>query len=165
MSDINKDSISVIRAVVRRGDAVRIGVPEIDKAIVKYGRPFIGIKRPKGYRQRKRKECFRNAFLLALDGRGIYVEGFANVTGTNFVFCHGWNTLDGAHAIDATLPNAPEHHYLGVPFSPEVLARWIIKLGYQPPFFSWKCPIELMREILEDARLHPPVFPSSKDAA
>jgi hypothetical protein len=160
---MNDDPISIIGKCVRHGSAFCSAAPEIQNAILEDGRPFVGIGRPKGYRQRKQKECFRNAFNLSLGGRGVYVEGFVI---SNAVFYHAWVTLDGVHAIEVTLRDAPDCHYIGVPFSPKVILRWIVRRGdMAPPFFSWEWPIELMREILEDARLHPPVFPSSKDAA
>lgn len=39
------------------------------------GKLFTGIKRPKGFRQMRRKDCFRNSQSLAIDGRATYVEG------------------------------------------------------------------------------------------
>jgi hypothetical protein len=36
---------------------------------------------------------------------------------------HAWLTIDGVHAIDQTLSDAPECDYLGIPFSTATLAR------------------------------------------
>ncbi len=49
----------------------------IEPYVIEHGRPFTGVRRPKGYRQRAAKQCFRNAAMLAVDGRGTYVEGYA----------------------------------------------------------------------------------------
>jgi hypothetical protein len=47
------------------------------RAVVEYGSAYIGIDRPKGYRQRAVKQCFINPTRLAFKDRGTYVEGFA----------------------------------------------------------------------------------------
>ena len=61
----------------------------VEKAVLKYGRPFIGTARPKGYRQRARKECFLNSFGLADSERGFYVKCY----GLHYnysLFQHAW---------------------------------------------------------------------------
>jgi hypothetical protein len=90
---------------------------EADKLILQYGRPFTGIKRPKGYRDRAQKKCFLNAVNLTTAKRGTYCEGFAASVGSSFIFHHAWITLDGEHAIDVTLSDAEDHFYFGIAFS------------------------------------------------
>ena len=52
---------------------------EGERLVLEYGRPFVGIARPKGYRRRWMvKQCFRNAGILADTGRGTYCEGFVD---------------------------------------------------------------------------------------
>jgi hypothetical protein len=92
----------------------------IYRAVLDYGRPYIGIDRPKGYRQRKAKACFGNAALLALEERGAYVEGFA-MSFDQPAFHHAWITLDAKHAIDTTLPNATERQYFGILFPKRIV--------------------------------------------
>jgi len=45
--------------------------------LIERGKVFTPIKRPKGYRKRRDRECFYNSAMLAIDGRGTYVEGLA----------------------------------------------------------------------------------------
>jgi hypothetical protein len=94
------------------------------------GKLFIGIKRPKGFRQMRRKDCFRNAQSLAIDGRATYVEGLC-LGHSGIAVAHGWLTLDGEHAIDVTWPDAESCAYFGIAFDDNVaLAKAISKSGY-----------------------------------
>jgi hypothetical protein len=111
--------IALTRAVLRNWGNV-----ERETLVVEYGRPFVGIARPKGYRQWARKQCFRNAGALADRRQGTYCEGFV-LTPPHYSMCihHAWITLDGKSAIDVTFPNATECRYFGIPFSDSVFAR------------------------------------------
>lgn len=92
------------------------------------GKLFTGIKRPNGFRQMRRKDCFRNSQSLAIHGRATYVEGLC-VGRSGIAFAHGWLTLDGEHAIDVTLPNAESYTYFGIAFDTVALAKAIRKSG------------------------------------
>lgn len=95
------------------------------------GKLFMGIKRPKGFRQMRRKDCFRNTQSLAVEGRATYVEGLCLGRAVGIAFAHGWLTLDGEHAIDVTLPDAESCAYFGIAFDDNVaLAKAISKSGY-----------------------------------
>jgi hypothetical protein len=100
---------------------------EPEKAVLSYGRPFIGVDRPKGYRQRRKQACFGNAATLAFTGRGTYVEGFVTRKDGGLIIPHAWVTLDGEQAIDTTLPDAPEHFYFGIPFPKELVVEWCVR--------------------------------------
>jgi hypothetical protein len=106
----------------------------IERAVVDHGREYVGIERPKGYRRQwTRKECFRNAYGLAVvRNRGTYVEGFVRgkVGADPLIIHHAWITIDGVHSIDPTLPDAPEYLYYGIPFSNEIAARAMLARGY-----------------------------------
>src|SRR5262245_34286586 len=105
----------------------------VEETVLKYGRGYIGIERPKGFRhQRARKQCFRNAAEAALRGRGQYVEGYTlnRTDHLHMIFQHAWITLDGVHAIDQTLPDAPAHDYFGIPFSNDVINKAFAVRGY-----------------------------------
>jgi hypothetical protein len=95
------------------------------------GKLFTGIKRPKGFRQMRRRDCFRNSQSLAIDdGRATYVEGLCIHRSEGVAFAHGWLTLDGEHAIDVTLRNAESYAYFGIAFEDRrELARAIRKDG------------------------------------
>jgi hypothetical protein len=124
-----------------------------EKAVLKAGRTFIGIERPKGFRQMKQARCFDNAGRLALHGRGTYVEGFVLAS---WPIHHAWLTLDGIHAIDVTMKDATAYHYFGIAFSHEVLYEWIIRRGCRTSLINWDD--EQTSALLEYARLHPPSF-------
>jgi hypothetical protein len=95
------------------------------------GKLFTGIKRPKGFRQMRRKDCFRNSQILAIDGRATYVEGLCIHRSGGVAFAHGWLTLDGEHAIDVTLSDAESYAYFGITFADaHELAKAILKTGY-----------------------------------
>jgi hypothetical protein len=149
---VKRELLSHVSDALRRNGNVRV-----EEVILKHGRPFIGIKRPKGYRQRAIKNCFANAGELALAGRGIYVEGYANVPGQPPVH-HAWVTSDGVHAIDTTFSDpAPNCLYFGIPFAREVLKNWIIHRK------TWGMldaayPIKEMEELLEDVGRQPAIF-------
>jgi hypothetical protein len=105
--------------VLGKGGTVR------ETLVLEYGRPFVGIARPKGYRRQWMvKQCFRNPGILADTRRGTYCEGFV-LTPPRYSLCihHAWITLDGKTAIDVTLPDAPNYRYFGIPFSGPAFAR------------------------------------------
>jgi hypothetical protein len=96
---------------------------------LKYGQTFAGIRRPKGYRQMAKKQCFCNAQSLAEMDRGTYCEGFVLSPGSGPAFLHAWITLDGRSAIDVTLPGAEECKYFGIPFGEPSLKELMIKIS------------------------------------
>jgi hypothetical protein len=104
------------------------------------GRLFTGIKRPKGFRQMTRKQCFGNSQIIATATdwrqrgwpyRPMYVEGLCiGISCCVGAIHHGWLTLDGIHAIDVTLPDAEDHLYFGIMFDDaRTLSRAILKAG------------------------------------
>jgi hypothetical protein len=90
------------------------------------GKLFTGIRRPRGYRQRRAGECFGNAQILALEDRGTYVEGVC-VTPLRIPIHHGWITLDGVHAIDPTLPHGERCFYFGITFDRVEIANSMVQ--------------------------------------
>jgi hypothetical protein len=134
----------------------------VEKAVLKYGRPFTGIERSKGYRQRKMKDCFSNSADVAFDGRGFYVEGFALApTNSAWPVHHGWNTKDGVHAIDVTYKDAPKHQYFGIPFSVKALGR---AMGRYWPLIDYAASMDEIDEMLKYAARHPPKYFTGKCA-
>jgi hypothetical protein len=95
----------------------------IQPHVIEHGRPFAGIKRPKGYRRRAAKQCFQNAALLAIEGRGTYVEGYAAPLAGNLIIEHAWVTVDNIHAVDVTWVNPERAAYFGVPIPSTVLLK------------------------------------------
>ena len=131
-----------------------------EKAVLKLGRSYTGIQRPKGYRKGKARRCFFNAGDLAAQELGIYVEGFAFPTLGSRPIHHAWITLDGVHAVDVTWDSAPDCAYFGIAFSGRVVRRWACREGYWEPLLG-RDDAETFA-MLEQARQHPPVFNSSE---
>jgi hypothetical protein len=133
------------------------GNVQVEDAVFRYGRPFIGMARPKQFRPRAIKRCFDNAGNLASEERGIYVEGFAmRLDDRGYPFHHAWITVDGVHAIDVTLRDVgPDVSYFGIPFSPRVFSRWLCKRGY---WTFLNAHDEDMGELLADISRDPPIF-------
>jgi hypothetical protein len=114
---------SVLACLQVKCAALKLAKVDAERAVISRGRPFIGIERPKGYRhQRAIKQCFWNAADAAMRGRGTYVEGFVVTPDDWWPFHHAWLTLDGQHAIDQTLPDAPKCHYFGSLSQPNLFA-------------------------------------------
>jgi hypothetical protein len=133
----------------------RKGNVKVEEAVLKNGRPFVGIKRPSGYPLLTIKQCFTNSARLAYRERGTYVEGFVSVAG-ELPIHHAWVTLDGIHAIDVTLRGpASDCQYFGIPFSLKVLEKWTERRPAQGAMLDGMNPIEQMEELLEDAVREP----------
>jgi hypothetical protein len=78
------------------------------------------------------------------------------MTKLNHAIQHAWITLDGVHAIDVTLRDpASDVLYFGIPFSLEVLERWIRKRRHWGLLDALDTDID---ELLADAGRHPPTF-------
>src|SRR5436309_15124810 len=87
------------------------------EVVFQYGGPYLGAERPKGFRQRAMKMCFRNAYVLAFDKGYTYVEGFALSDGDGaLLLYHAWVTTDGVHALDPTWRDATACAYFGIAF-------------------------------------------------
>lgn len=127
----------------------------VERAILLQGRPYSGVRRPKGYRRRgRRKECFVNADKFAFDKKGVYVEGLALTPGYPWLKHHAWITTDGTDAIEVTWRwEADICHYFGIAFSSAVLARWHKRLGY---WGILNIDPELSDELLKDILDEPP---------
>jgi hypothetical protein len=99
------------------------------RALLDHGKEYVGIERPKGYRRQRRiKDCFRNATEIALKGNGAtYVEGVAWDMGCGFH--HAWIRLDDEHAIDQTWPT-PGTRYLGIAVPLKELCHVLSRTGY-----------------------------------
>ena len=115
----------------------------IARHVAQHGREFVPIKRPKGVRKRRDRNCFFNAQDCVLSGQvektyagAQYVEGFA--CSANFPSVpmeHGWITFDGVHAVDVTW-REPGVAYCGIVIDSVVLARRIIETGTRSDMLS-----------------------------
>jgi hypothetical protein len=122
------DLIRALRSDVEHA----IGSANVQAIVLKHGRPFVPQPRPTGMRLRKKKYCFVNSATLAIEERGMYVEGYA-MTPDGFHFAHAWITRDGIHALDATLRSILHFQFLGIPFPQKALSKEIsAKMGILP---------------------------------
>jgi hypothetical protein len=99
----------------------------LERYVIQHGRPFVGIERPKGFRRRAAKQCFHSATMLAIDGRGTYVEGYAAPYHGKLLIEHAWIMVDAVHAIDVTWIDPERAAYFGVPIPSAVLAKLLLK--------------------------------------
>lgn len=84
-------------------------------------------ERPKKYRKGKRKNCWGNAQLLAMDHPELnYVEGFAFGQSNALAFEHAWCVTENGMVVDTTWPE-PGLVYYGVPFDREALMKHLEK--------------------------------------
>jgi hypothetical protein len=93
MTTEGEETNSLLSEDLRRDVELSFGNTDVQKLVLKYGRPFYPVPRPKGIRQRVRKGCFGNSFLVADDGRAIYAEGYAMTTSSRAPFQHAWNPV------------------------------------------------------------------------
>jgi hypothetical protein len=121
----NEVEIELIRQTL-----LRFGNVDPERLVLEYGRPFAGIPRPKGYRQRRQKECFANSQRVAFQDRGTYCEGFV-LSPRGSCFHHGWITLDGTNAIDITLRDNIGCKYFGIPFAEPALKKLIMTINVE----------------------------------
>lgn len=139
--------------------ALRLGSnSDVEELVLKYGLPFVGTARPKGYRLRRKKECFLNSFYAADEELGFYVEGYALHKG--LLFQHAWITLDGLHAVEVTLRSPVlDYHYFGIPFSIEILRAEIgARNSWQVPVLDYAFPMTRMEDLLQKAIAAPPDY-------
>ncbi|HDZ36949.1 MAG TPA: hypothetical protein ENH62_01455 [Marinobacter sp.] len=89
--------------------------------IVEYGWWYEPAPRPKGIRLGRKRQCFKNAFNLALDNASLtYCEGFVRDPSGSLLILHAWVTDGHGRAIDNTLREPPSA-YAGVPFRTDFL--------------------------------------------
>jgi hypothetical protein len=140
-----------LRAMVRAYDRFQEGrgaTPQ--RLILEHGREFAAVPRPKNFRPRKPKNCFGNAFSLALEGRAEYCEGFASsASGITTAFAHAWAcTVDGT-LVETTLREPENYAYLGIRFPPEIFRQLVDRRCREPDFGCWGFLMEpFARELL-----------------
>jgi hypothetical protein len=160
MRDDANDQDALWVALKRRIDFSResnVGNTSVEQLVLKYGRPFIGGGRPKGYRQRAAKNCYLNSFYLADADRGFYVEGYALRPG--HLFQHAWITIDGTHAVDVTLQNISDCLFFGILFPLKTISEEIRSRGDRPfPLLDHAQSMEAMEDLIRRAIRSPPDF-------
>jgi hypothetical protein len=93
----------------------------------RYGQLWPWRPRPKGIRQRALKECYNNAWGLALSSRFpglIYVEGVyeAEIGSHRVPIPHAWNADAEGYVVDATVKE-PRGLYFGVALQTSYVSR------------------------------------------
>ena len=85
---------------------------------------------------------------LVLDERATYVEGFI-MTDLGLTH-HAWVTLDGAHAIDVTLPDVVGCEYFGIPFTNRAVGAWLVRQNLQAEPLLCDIDQSLVKRLLSD---------------
>jgi hypothetical protein len=161
-SEVNTHPVVVeMLGLFSRGSLASIG-GVVERAILLQGRPYFGVRRPKGYRRGRSRECFINADKFAFHGKGVYVEGLALSPGFAKLIHHAWITTDGTDAIEVTWRHqADACHYFGIPFSCDVHARWQNRLEY---WGVLDVEPEVLGELLKDTLAEPPSYSEMRSA-
>ena len=119
----------------------------LERFVLKHGVEFRGVKRPKGVRKRKMKECFKNStYGLWEKYEWDYYEGYAMNKRIAFPFLHAWNVKDGV-LIDTTLVDPEEYEYIGVKFTQEQIWKEQLKTGVYGMLDIGMINLELLRSI------------------
>jgi len=98
--------------------------------VVRYGREFTPVRKPKGIRWGKQKECYDNAFKL-MDDDLIYCEGYAipDLASVVLPADHAWCVDADGNVIDNTW-RTPGIAYYGIPFAPRFVRKQILDTGW-----------------------------------
>src|SRR5688572_1430432 len=77
---------------------------------------------PKEYRRGNKKECFLNAFVMAVTHNLTYVEGYAVLLGIPLAVLHAWCIDDVGVVLDNSWKPVGVG-YLGVPFDTQFIIK------------------------------------------
>jgi hypothetical protein len=110
-------------------------VSETQRFVVDFGRPYVGLKQPKGFRFGPPKKCFQKATdaILNCDERLSkelsYVEGYALVPGQMPIH-DAWVAFKNLQAVELTVRSNPlEMAFFGVSFSRSEVVELVQKSG------------------------------------
>lgn len=92
-----------------------------------------GQKLPKGIKQRKKKQCFKNAMLLAQERGWTYCEGFAHAI---IPMHHAWVLDDKGNIVDPTWDEPEKCFYAGIPFDTDKAIGLCLKSGVYGLFYT-----------------------------
>jgi hypothetical protein len=159
--DVVKDENPVARQLVRKIEGMRrVDIEsnlKVEEVVLKYGRPFTAVDRPKGFRLGAKKECFLNSYYAADKGQGFYVEGYGLYE--DWLFQHAWITLDGLHAVDVTLRGSVSgYHFFGIPIPLVILRAEAVAREGRLPLLDHALPTAKMEDLLQRAMAVPPDY-------
>lgn len=92
-----------------------------------------GKKLPKGIRQRKKKQCFMNALLLAEERGWTYCEGFGHAIIPTH---HAWVIDDKGNIVDPTWDEPEKCFYAGIQFDTDKAIDLCMKSGVYGLFYT-----------------------------
>lgn len=121
----------------------------LERFVLKNGKGFTGSKLPEGVERGTPKECFANAFNLALTNSDYqYVEGFAGHRNLPLPIHHAW-VIDGdGNVIDNTWEGPETATYWGIPLDFDFVYETVVeKHGYYGLFAN---EIMLNLDVLEE---------------
>ena len=132
-----KHYLSITASLLKEGNFKTInGYYNLDDFVLKNGIPFISQKLPKGYKRGIVKECYTNAYRLAIDEDLVYVEGYA-YSGLIPVL-HAWCLDKDDKVIDPTWENPEDCGYFGIPIDEKYLIGTVMAKGTYGVIDNWK---------------------------
>ena len=106
----------------------------IEDFILKNGRKMKIEPLPEGIKRGEPRQCFKNAFLLALENGFTYCEGYANSV-VPLPLMHAWCVDKNGIVIDPTWEDGKD--YFGVEIPMEIANRIILKSGHYGVIDTW----------------------------
>jgi len=117
----------------------------VEDFLLQHGKQYAPRPKPKAYKYGRRKECFWNAGMLALENSDLtYVEGYA--FGYLFPVAHAWLVDKNDQVIEVTWRTRGKFaveptDYWGVTFSTKLLEASILLSGYWGVFSDFHFPL------------------------
>jgi len=124
----------------------------MERWILNYADAFDYSPRPDWCERRTPQECFRNAFLLAGEDRGIelglvYCEGFVLSSDIPILIHHGWCVTPDGQVIDPTLPQAGDEGVGTMPGRVSAIPMNTTYFGVKLPDYKALCKLAVERRI------------------
>jgi hypothetical protein len=137
------EMLQTVQATHKRPDGWHYHGPA--DLVLQHGKLYERKPYPKTWQKGQPKECYQNAFLLAIEKSLIYCEGWAT-TGIIPVI-HAWCLDVDGKIVDPTWDGQT---YFGIPFKMEWLLVFLQKQKYYGLLDNWQNGFPLMNVPVED---------------